>query len=214
MTNPLLEVRMESLRESLEKLAAAVDDNLRSVLLKLTCDKAVSAGAPFVSVDELARTVRERCLLLLAREHPMAGDLKFAMAALRVGHDYERVNELAQALIRRIEKLTGTPVQDLMQDMTGVMADILKLHEIVRRTWLRDRGHFTSEEIKPQVAAHSSVVGSQISVIQNKIMEAIARGGNNAEIFVEVVLACRHLKRIATTLESIPDELNAFDKAA
>jgi phosphate transport system protein len=205
---------MESLRDALEKLSIAVDDNLRSVLLKLTCDKSVSASAPMVDVDGLARTVRERCLLLLAREHPMAHDLKFSMAALRVGHDYERVNELANALIRRIDRLTGTPVQDLMQDMTGVMADILKLHEIVRRTWLRDRGQLTGDDMKPQVAARSAVVSSQISVIQNKIMEAIARGGNDAETFVEVVLACRHLKRIATTLEAIPDELNAFDKAA
>jgi len=30
---------------------------------------------------------------------------------------------------------------------------------------------------------------------------------------VEVVLACRHLKRIATTLEAIPEDLNAFEKA-
>jgi len=212
MSNPLLEVRLESLREALDRLSTVVDDNLRSVLLRLTYDKDVAAGAAMVDIDPLARTVRERCLLLLAREHPMAHDLKFSMAALRVGHDYERINELANALVRRIERLVGTSVQDVMQDMTGVMADMLKLHETVRKTWQREHDMPVSE-IRPLVNARTVVIHAQISVIQNKIMEAISRGGNDAETFVEVVLACRHLKRIATTLEAIPEDLNAFEKA-
>lgn len=207
----LLEARLERLRDSLEALSIKVDDNLRSILLRLTCDNAVSRSAPLVNIDSFARATRERCLILLARQHPVASDLKFSMAALRVGQDYERIQELAMAMDKRIDRLIGTPVQDLVQDMTGVMADILKLHEKVCEAGLPNRKSTGEAELKPKIDAIHSAIHTRITSIQSKILEAIARGGENAEIYVEIVLACQHLKRIAQTLETIPQELHAFD---
>ena len=209
--NPLLEVRLESLQDSLDKLSMTVDENLRSVLFSLTCDTTV-AHIPLKDISVLAQKSRERCLLLVAREHPLANDLKYAMAALRVGHDYERIHELSVSLHKRVDLLRGTPMQDVVQDMTGIMADILKLHEIVRHTWQRDRRDQSTPALKPQVSAIVSTIYSRIAAIQNKIMELIAKGGGSPEMFVELVLACRHIKRIANTMEAIPDELHAFDK--
>jgi len=212
--NVLLEARLEALREALDSLAAAIDENLRTVLLRLTCDEAVTDSTPLRNINALARSTRDRCLLLVAREHPMANDLKYAMAALRVEHDYERIQELAEALNTRAERLTGTPMQDVIQDMTGVMADILKLHDVVRRTWQRDRKDQKLPNLKPDVQTLSMGIMSGVQAIQSKTMEAISRGsGNNAEFVVELVLACRHLKRIANLMEAIPDELHSFDKA-
>src|SRR5579862_4810683 len=116
--NPLLEARLESLRESLDSLAAVVDENLRAVLRRLTCDETVSIGAPLQSIAEQARIARERCLLLVARQQPIASDLRYAMGALRVGHDYERIQDLADALNTRAERLRGSPIQGIIQDMT------------------------------------------------------------------------------------------------
>lgn len=211
--NPLLEFRLDSLRESLDALSAVVDENLRTVLLRLTCDEAVATEEPLVDIGGLARTTRERCLLLVAREHPMAHDLKYAMAVLRVGHDYERVHELAEALNTRVERLRGTPIQDVIQDMTGVMADMLKMHEVVRKTWQRDRKDMTLPNVKPEVNKMAEVVMKGVGEIQGKTLEAVSKGDSSAETLVELVLACRHLKRIANLLQAIPDELHSFDDA-
>jgi phosphate transport system protein len=211
--NPLLEFRMDSLRESLDALAAVVDENLRTVLLRLTCDEAVATEEPLIDIAALARTTRERCLLLVAREHPMAHDLKYAMAVLRVGHDYERVDDLAHALNTRVERLRGTPSQDVIQDMTGVMADILKMHEVVRKTWQRDRNDLSLPNVKPEVDQLAAVVLRGVSDIQVKTLEAVARGDSSPEVLVELVLACRHLKRIANLLQTVPDELHSFDES-
>jgi len=208
--NPLLEARLASLRDSLDALANAVDANLHTLLRHLTCDETLFRVGPLPEIDALARATRERCLMLFTREHPVAGDLKFAMAALRVGHDYERIDELANALNKRIERLRGTPMREVLQDMTGVMADILKLHDIVRRTW-RNKGEPTPN-LRPEVQTVARSIQAGIAAIQNTTMEAIARGTGSPEITVELVLACRHVKRIATLMESIPDETHSFDK--
>jgi phosphate uptake regulator len=210
--NPLLEFRLENLRESLDALAAVVDENLRTVLLRLTCDEAVATEEPLVDIAPLARATRERCLLLVAREHPMAHDLKYAMAVLRVGHDYERVQELAEALNTRVERLRGTPIQDVIQDMTGVMADMLKMHDVVRKTWQRDRHDMTLPNVKPEVNRLAEIVMVGVGEIQGKTLEAVAKGESSPETLVELVLACRHLKRIANLLQAVPDELHSFDE--
>src|SRR5438067_11733435 len=121
--NQLLEVRLEQLRQALDSFAALVDENLRSLLRRLTCDKSFDANQALQPIDNLARLTRERCLLLVARQQPLAHDLKYAMAALRVGHDYERIQELADSLNKRIARLQGTPIENVLRDMTGVMAD-------------------------------------------------------------------------------------------
>ena len=209
--NPLLEARMESLRGSLDSLSAVVDENLRSVLRRLTCDETVAAKGALQPIDELARQTRERCLLFVARQQPLAHDLKYAMGALRVGHDYERIQELAEALNKRVERLRGTPIQNVIQDMTGVMADILELHEVVRRTWQRERNDVNLPSLKPQVQGMSAAVQAGVAAIQSETIDAISKGNVSPESLVELVLACRHLKRIANLMEAIPDELHSFD---
>jgi phosphate uptake regulator len=131
-----------------------------------------------------------------------------------VGHDYERIAELAEALNTRVERLRGTPIQGIIQDMTGAMADILELHEVVRRTWRRDRSDLSLPNLKPQVAKLSAAVYASVAKIQNSTIDAITKGEGGAELLVELVLACRHLKRIASLMETVPDELHSFDPQA
>lgn len=209
LANPILESRLELLRLSLDALAAAADDNLRAVLHRLTCDKS-AVDAPLIGTDEMAHDARERCLLLLAKEHLVASDLKYAMSALRVGQDYERIHELAEALNNRIPLLRRSRFKEICKDMTGVMADILAMHDIVRPMLRRNQPVADLELLKAQQAKLSAGIQLAILGIQSKIMSGIASEKSDPEAIVEIVLACRHLKRIAGLLVSIPEELSSF----
>lgn len=206
--NPPLEARLDRLREALDSLCAAVGENLRVVWQRLSGEGKYS---PLNSVDDLARIARERCLGLVALQQPVARDLRFAMGALRVEHDYERIQELAQSLNERVERLRGAPVQSIIHDMAGVMVKILDLHNVVASTWKRERSESEKTTIKPHVDERCSAIRATIADIQAKTMETIAKGDGSAEMMVELVLACRHLKRIEGLLQAIPDEMHSFD---
>jgi phosphate uptake regulator len=208
--NPPLEVHLDRLREALDSLGAAVGENLSTVKQRFDVPDSGPAK-PLNSVEDLARITRERCLGLVATQHPVARDLRFAMGALRIEHDYERIQELAEALNERTENLRGAPVQPIIQDMANVMAKIVELHNIVCRTWKRDQSEGEKTTIKPHVDERCSAIRSNIAEIQVKTMEAITKGQGSAEMLVELVLACRHLKRIEGLLQAIPDELHSFD---
>jgi len=209
MANMILESRLENLRRTLDELSATVDDNLRTVLHHLTCDDA-TAHLPLKNIDAQAHTSRETCLLLMTREHPVASDLKYAMVVLRIGHDYERIQELAEALQKRIEILRNSHFKDICQEMTGVMADILSMHEVLRKLWRRNQPVADLKVLEAEQVKYAAGITLAILNIQNKITNSIAREHDNPESVVEIVLACRHLKRIADTLQSIPEELRSF----
>ena len=209
MSNPLLEARLEAIRTSLDDLAAVIDDGLRQLV------DGIAAGAPFNDsikpIAELAKTSRERCLLLVARQAPIARDLKYAMGALRIAHDYERAHELLVALTVRFHRLEGRPVQPILKEMAVVLTSLLNLHQVVRKTWQRERTDISLPNIKPEVGKLYAGVESGIMSIQSETIGAVSTGFDTPEVVVELVLATRHIERIAALLEDIPNELHSFD---
>jgi len=87
----------------------------------------------------------------------------------------------------------------------------VKLHQVVKQTWQRTGDNPTLPDLKNEVVGESKSIQSGISAIQSEAIEKIARVDGSAEMSVELVLACRHLKRIALLMEAIPEELHAFD---
>ena len=212
LKNPLLEARVTSVREGLNSLAGIVDENLDVLVLRLTGEGELTAGCELKPIAAVSKTVCEKFLLLVALEHPMAGDLKYALAALRVEHDYERIHELLLALNKRIDRLCGTPMQEVVQDMTAVMSDLLKFHRVVRRTWEPDPQTRELPDLQAELARLSAEIHAGIHEIQSEVMKKLAEGSGHPATSVELVLACRHIKRIAGLLDAIPAEIHSFDR--
>ena len=206
--NRLLEDRLDFLRSTLDELWHGFDEHLQILLINLTGDTRMEKKHP-KKMDPLTKSVRDKCLEFIIREHPLAHDLKFAMAALRVGHDYERMQELCGTLNRRVEFLRNTQFRELCRDMTGVVADLLNLNKLVQGTWKRDNRD-ALPALRVEVSALSANIHSVITKLQTRILESMALASGNAEAYVELVLACRHLKRIAGLMASVPDEMVAF----
>ena len=206
--NRSLEAKLDEVRDSLDVLNVAVSGNLNSVRAGLM-GQSVSE---IKSVDEAARFARERCLLLVARQQPVARDLRFTMSAIRIGHDYERIQDLVKFLNDRIERLRQSSIQPVIQSMAGILAKIIAMNTLVGRTWKRDLTESEKLSIKHEVDASCSPIYAEIAEIHTKTIEAISHGvgEGGAELLVELVLACRHLTRIVDLLEAIPDEAKSF----
>lgn len=65
-------------------------------LLNEDVDLAQSVIAEDVKLDEIERTVDERCVLLIAQQQPVGLDLRTIISALRISAGLERMGDLAQ----------------------------------------------------------------------------------------------------------------------
>lgn len=63
-------------------------------------------------IDELENEIDELCLRVMARLQPVAGDLRFVVASLRMVVDLERIGDEAAAIAERVLLLHELPIQE------------------------------------------------------------------------------------------------------
>ncbi|HEX2577801.1 MAG TPA: phosphate signaling complex protein PhoU [Aquihabitans sp.] len=89
---------LEQLRLQVELMAVRVDQNLermRTFLLEGDAEVAAAALAADDDIDAMNLSLTERCYDLLARESPVATDLRFIVSVMRVLGELERIGDLS-----------------------------------------------------------------------------------------------------------------------
>jgi phosphate transport system protein len=89
---------LDQLRLQVEVMAVRVDENLermRSFLIHGDAHLAEQAVATDDAIDAMNVSLTERCYDLIARESPVASDLRFVVSVLRVLSELERIGDLA-----------------------------------------------------------------------------------------------------------------------
>ena len=130
---------LEQLRLQVELMAVRVDQNLERMKTFLASgDLAVAAVAIEADddIDAMNLSLTERCYDLLAREAPVASDLRFVMSVLRVLGELERVGDLALRVVKVGEDWalvrSYAPTYDILLSMAETSVDQFREAE---RAW-------------------------------------------------------------------------------
>ena len=103
-----LERELENLKKKLLNLSSLVEQNLSKAVRALserreTLALEVQAGDKIIDLKEVE--VEEDCLKILALHQPVAIDLRFVIATLKINNDLERIGDLAMNIARRARYL-------------------------------------------------------------------------------------------------------------
>ncbi len=82
-----------------------------------------------LAINRMEREIDQMSLDLLAMEQPMAIDLRFILAVIKINADVERVGDSAVNIIERVRDLQAYPVVDLPVDiprMAGIAAAMVR----------------------------------------------------------------------------------------
>jgi phosphate transport system protein len=99
---------IDNLKKKILFLGARVEESLRnsvSALLKRNALMAAEVIEGDVEIDKLEVEIEEDCLKILALYQPVAIDLRFIVAVLKINNDLERVGDLAVNIAKRAENL-------------------------------------------------------------------------------------------------------------
>ena len=122
----------EKLKESILRLAGEVEARLADVL-KAVERRDKESELRLIELDSEidAREVQieEECLKILALHQPVARDLRFVVAVLKINNDLERIGDIVANIADRGVRLTAFPVcdlQDKLIQMGRLGRDMLK----------------------------------------------------------------------------------------
>src|SRR5829696_1950468 len=94
---------LEQLRIQVELMGVLVDENLERMREVLTSGDEVLAAQALAAdddVDAMNVSLIERCYTLLAREGPVASDLRLIVSVVKVLNEFERVGDLALRVVK------------------------------------------------------------------------------------------------------------------
>jgi phosphate transport system protein len=105
-----LQREIERLKRKVLALGALVEENLRLAVQAIETRDVVKARkviAADLEVDENEVEVEEECLKLLALYQPVAKDLRFIIAVVKINSEMERIGDLAANIGERAEQLAS-----------------------------------------------------------------------------------------------------------
>jgi phosphate transport system protein len=130
--------------DEISLLLVAMADEVRSAMKRatnalLTADNGIAEGVIFgdVVVNRFHRDVEDKVYALIARQQPVASDLRLVMSALHVAADFERMGDLAKhvaktCLRRYPNPAVPTELVPVIRDMAAVADRIAaKISQVV-----------------------------------------------------------------------------------
>jgi phosphate transport system protein len=120
-----LQREIDRLKRDVLSLSALVEQNLRQAFRAIELRDQMMARTVMATdmlIDEREVDVEEECLKILALYQPVAGDLRFVAAVIKINSELERIGDLASNIAERAtEVAVAAPVA--LPDALPVMAD-------------------------------------------------------------------------------------------
>lgn len=153
-------------------------------------------------IDNAEVEIEEECLKMLALYQPVAADLRFIVAALKINNDLERIGDVAVNIAERAVFLANRP---LLKTRITFRAMAEKTQGMLRSS-LDALVDLDSDQAYLVIAADDEVdaLNRQSYIdVQNGIRE----NPNEVQALLHVLSVSRHLERIADLAASIAEEV-------
>ena len=124
-----MEREIGKLKKSILALAAMVEESVKQAVIALQ-KKDVALAKKIIegdlAVNQKEVELEEECLKILALHQPVAADLRFIVAVLKINNDLERIGDLAANMADRVVSLESCPAHKVPFDL-GTMAEKAEL---------------------------------------------------------------------------------------
>jgi phosphate transport system protein len=200
-----LERDLVHLKRDLLSLGALVEEATNKAITALVNRRAdladeVRNGDDLIDSRELE--IEEACLQLLALHQPMAADLRFIVAVMKVNNDLERMGDLAVNIAdRAFDMAMGEPAVP--------PGDLLSMAERVRSMVRESLDALVNRdcELARKVVRDDEDVDDMHRRMFKFLEELMMRDSKQVPLGVHTISASRHLERIADLATNIAEDV-------
>ena len=187
---------LESLKESLTEMGRNSADAVENVLEAL-CVADADAAAAIVKgdarINNMERDIEHRCMTLLLRQQPVAGDLRRISTAMKVVTDIERIGDHAADIAEIIPHLV-TVRKEGDPAVSRAIAMGKKAHQMI----LDALDALTAEDelAARKVIAADDAVDYDFNAIKHQLAQEIAEDPGKVDAALDLLMVIKYLERI------------------
>jgi phosphate transport system protein len=155
-----------------------------------------------VAINRLEREIDQAALDLLAMEQPMASDLRFILAVIKINADLERVGDAAKSISDRVRNMDQMAVVDLPVDIPRMAA---LAAEMVRKTI---QSFIEADaEMARGILSMDDAVDAMNRGAYKTLTRLMAEEGHLAPQALNALMICRSLERVADHATNIAEDV-------
>jgi phosphate transport system protein len=153
-------------------------------------------------IDALHLDLEERCVRLLARQQPMAIDLRTILAVFAVSIDLERMADHAEGIAKCVKRLADQPLLKPLIDIPR-MANLVQemLRDAIEAFLRRDPG------LAEAMAKKDDEVDALRSQVFRELLTYMMADPRTISRALELLLVAQHLERAADHITNIGERV-------
>ena len=200
-----LQLQLEKLKKKILSLGALVEERVYLAI------KAIESRDPDLAkriirsdheIDETEVEVEEECLKVLALYQPVAIDLRFIVAVIKINNDLERIGDEAVNIAERIQSIAKYPKINFHFDYT-------EMAEIAAAMLKQSLDALVNLDI--DTAFRILTLDDEVDDIQSnaysQIKQAMREHPEGMTYLINLYLISRHLERVADHATNIAEEV-------
>ena len=200
-----LAAEIAALKTELLHLATVVEKAVRNAVKALHEGDTALAATVIEGDIEIDRTevrFEEECLKVLALHQPVAGDLRFIVAILKINSDLERVGDLAVHMSEKAVSLSR-------QTATGIPEGFAAMAEKSQAMFARSIGAFVSldTDLARTISLGDDEVDDMNRTISRRIKAEMRVHPENLDALMDVLSVSRNVERIADHATNIAEDV-------
>jgi len=197
--------KIEKLKKQILAIGTQVEEHVRLSV------KAIESADPQMAaqvidgdqeIDQAEVDLEEECLEILALHQPVADDLRYIVAILKINNDLERIGDLA---VNIAETAVFVASRDRME-LPFNFSPMAEKTQIMLKKSL-DAFVSTDKKLAIEVCIADDEVDHLKHVIHEQFEKKIQSGGGDLEALVHLFLVSRHLERIADHATNIAEDV-------
>ncbi|HZW49255.1 MAG TPA: phosphate signaling complex protein PhoU [Bacillota bacterium] len=186
--------QLELLNTELIEMGLLIENAIQSTSLALlhkNIEEAEKTIAFEVEINEKERSIENLCLKLLLQQQPVAKDLRFISAALKMITDMERIGDQARDISEIIVYLTDEPYIKKIEHLPMMAAETIKMvHKSIDAFVKRDLA------LALEVMEMDDIVDDLFDVIKKELIEIITNTPEKGRQALDLLMIAKYFERI------------------
>ena len=197
------EIQLAQLNSGVLSMGKMIEVAIESTILALMgrdTEAAKSVRANDENIDNMEREIESLCMRLLLQQQPMAADLRFITAALKMITDMERIGDHAVDIADLVLNLTDLKYSG-MREISEMSSEIIEMiHNSIQSYVERDYNK------AKDVIARDDVVDNLYHIIKKDLIEKIKKTEDGEQI-LDYFLIAKYFERIGDHAVSIAERV-------
>lgn len=200
---------LNKLDKKLLLLSATVEERVRKaarVIETRNIDDIQSIIRSDYEVDEMEVDIEEDCLKILALHQPVARDLRFLIAVIKINNEMERIADMAVSIAMRVDNISKFKHQAAISYDFSIMSErvLAMLKKSIDALVNRD------SNLAKSIFLDDDEVDAQRNKCYEDVKKRIKNDPDHPGYHINTYLLARHLERIADRAVNIAEEIVYF----